>query len=213
MTRGGKQAAVDGAEKRGAQGYAAEGIAPWRLALDRACRAAAGQTVRWVVRHWLLLANLSNAATVAGAALSPYLMAQGWPAVGGAIFAAYSLICAQNPAHSYFVRGYQMALDQRMFAIYAAATLAGMAYALLRQHLRGGAPALSWRAYLLLSAPMALDGFTQLFGWRHSTWELRTATGALFGVASVWWLYPFLEREIRRLRVGLERRTEQGWTG
>ncbi|MGE3267883.1 MAG: DUF2085 domain-containing protein, partial [Chloroflexota bacterium] len=39
-------------------------------------------------------------------------------------------------------------------------------------------------------APMALDGFTQLFNLRESTPELRTFTGALFGVASVWLIYP-----------------------
>ena len=38
--------------------------------------------------------------------------------------------------------------------------------------------------YLLLIAPMAIDGLTQLVGWRESNWELRTLTGALFGLAS-----------------------------
>jgi uncharacterized membrane protein len=37
---------------------------------------------------------------------------------------------------------------------------------------------------------MALDGFTQLFGWRESTWELRVITGLLFGFASGWLVYP-----------------------
>ncbi len=36
----------------------------------------------------------------------------------------------------------------------------------------------------------ALDGLTQLVGWRESTWELRIATGVLFGIASGWFLYP-----------------------
>jgi uncharacterized membrane protein len=41
---------------------------------------------------------------------------------------------------------------------------------------------------------MALDGFTQLFCYRESNWELRLLTGALFGLASAWLAYPRLER-------------------
>ena len=194
-----EQVAEVRAEQPGGEAYWIPDVAPWRRAFDREFLAAAGHTVRWVLRHWLLLANLSNAATVAGAVLSPFLMAQGWASLGRTLFASYSLICAQNPAHSYFLFGYQMAIDQRMLAIYVAATLAGLAYGPLRPRL----PVLSWRWYLVLIAPMAVDGFTQLFGWRHSNGELRSATGSLFGIASVWWLYPFLERELARLRRGL----------
>ncbi|MCL5946613.1 MAG: DUF2085 domain-containing protein [Chloroflexi bacterium] len=183
--------------------YWIEGISPWRKALDRSFSAAAAEAARWVVRHWLLLANASNAATVVGAILSPYLMAQGLVGVARAIFAAYSLICAQNPGHSYFLLGYQMAMDQRMIAIYTAATAAGLAYTAFRSSLRS----LHWKWYLMLISPMAVDGFTQLFGWRQSNWELRSITGALFGAASVWWLYPFLEHQVSRLRTGMERKT------
>src|ERR1700682_2051648 len=40
---------------------------------------------------------------------------------------------------------------------------------------------------------MAIDGFTQLFGWRESTWELRVVTGLLFGLASGWLVLPRLD--------------------
>ena len=40
---------------------------------------------------------------------------------------------------------------------------------------------------------LALDGFTQLFGWRESSWELRVATGLLFGLASAWLVLPRLD--------------------
>jgi uncharacterized membrane protein len=46
---------------------------------------------------------------------------------------------------------------------------------------------------------MAVDGFTQLFGWRQSDWFLRTATGALFGMASVWLAYPYIEDAMQDL--------------
>ena len=45
---------------------------------------------------------------------------------------------------------------------------------------------------------MAIDGFTQLFGWRESTPELRTLTGALFGLASVWLIYPRIDAMFER---------------
>ncbi len=45
---------------------------------------------------------------------------------------------------------------------------------------------------------MAVDGFTQLVGWRESTVELRTLTGALFGAASVWLIYPRVDAVLER---------------
>jgi uncharacterized membrane protein len=47
---------------------------------------------------------------------------------------------------------------------------------------------------------MAIDGITQLFGLRESNWQLRTITGALFGLASVWLAYPYLEEGMRDIR-------------
>jgi uncharacterized membrane protein len=41
--------------------------------------------------------------------------------------------------------------------------------------------------------PMALDGGTQLFGWRESTWELRTLTGIIFGLGVCWFVLPYIE--------------------
>jgi uncharacterized membrane protein len=95
--------------------------------------------------------------------------------------------------------GYKVAFCERDVAIYLAVLLAGLAYGRYRAQL----PDLSIAGYGLLILPMALDGFTQLFGWRESTVELRTLTGALFGVASVWLIYPrvdaLFERDVAQL--------------
>jgi uncharacterized membrane protein len=40
---------------------------------------------------------------------------------------------------------------------------------------------------------MAIDGLTQMFGLRDSTWLLRSVTGALFGFGMVWFLYPVIQ--------------------
>ena len=89
--------------------------------------------------------------------------------------------------------GYKVAFCARNVAIYAAVLAGGLAYARRRESVRG----ISFPAYLALIAPMALDGLTQLTGWRESTWELRTATGALFGLANVWLLYPRIDATLR----------------
>lgn len=53
---------------------------------------------------------------------------------------------------------------------------------------------------------MALDGFTQLFGFRESTWELRLITGALFALSCVWFGFPYLEQAFADMRRDLEAR-------
>jgi uncharacterized membrane protein len=56
----------------------------------------------------------------------------------------------------------------------------------------------SVRLYALFLLPLVVDGFTQLFGWRESTWELRVVTGALFGLGSGWFIYPQLDTWLPR---------------
>ena len=58
----------------------------------------------------------------------------------------------------------------------------------------------------LLWLPMAIDGFTQLFGLRESNWELRVVTGGLFALSLVWVAFPYLERAFAEMRRDLEAR-------
>ncbi|MBV9580520.1 MAG: DUF2085 domain-containing protein [Chloroflexi bacterium] len=81
-----------------------------------------------------------------------------------------------------------MAFCERDLAIYLALLAVGLYYA-RRRDMR---PA-SFLVYGILILPMALDGFTQLFGWRESTWQLRVVTGLLFGLASGWLVLPRLD--------------------
>jgi len=84
--------------------------------------------------------------------------------------------------------GVKMAFCERDLAIYVGLLAVGLVYARTRQV----AP-LSFGVYGMLILPMAVDGFTQLFGWRESTWQLRVGTGLLFGVASGWLVLPRLD--------------------
>ncbi len=175
-----------------------DGISPMRQAFDRCFLSVLSTTMVALPGRWLLVANVLNGAILAGAVLVPLMMAAGLQPVAGALFAAYHVICQQNPDHSYFLMGYQLAMDQRMVAIYAATLAAGLIFAPVRDRVRP----LRWRTYFLLILPIAIDGLTQLFGWRHSNWELRTTTGALFGMATVWLAYPHIERALRSPLVG-----------
>jgi uncharacterized membrane protein len=91
--------------------------------------------------------------------------------------------------------GYKVAICERDTAIYAAILLNGLLFGALRPALRrrGKIPKLPLWLFALFVLPAAVDGFTQLFGLRTSTWHLRLITGAIFGTGLVWLAYPFVE--------------------
>jgi uncharacterized membrane protein len=168
--------------------------------------------------HWLALANATAAVFIALPFLAPALLAAGYTGTANVIYALYRAVCHQWAFRSYFLfgpqptygadslrslvgddrlfsfvgspeLGYKVAFCERDVAIYLAVLIGGLAYAALRPRLGP----LGLAAYVALIAPMAVDGFTQLFGLRESTVELRTLTGALFGLASVWLVYPRID--------------------
>lgn len=177
------------------EGAGAQPVHDWqisgrRLAFDRAVEQSAAAGARWFANHWLLAINtLSFVLFALPVAVAPVFLAWGWNAAAGLIFAAYSPICHQMPSRSFFLFGQQMAFCQRNAAIFGAFLLFGLLYTLFRRRLR---PLPTWLA-VTYSVPIAVDGFTQLFGWRESTWELRLITGGLFGLAAVWYVFPHLE--------------------
>lgn len=92
--------------------------------------------------------------------------------------------------------GYKVAICQRDVAIYGSILVSGFIFGVVRRRIaRPGVslPKMPLWAYGLLLAPMAVDGITQLIGWRESSWPLRTVTGALFGGATVWLAYPYVQ--------------------
>jgi uncharacterized membrane protein len=91
--------------------------------------------------------------------------------------------------------GYKVALCERDIAIYASVFVAGLIFAVVRRRRR--VRPLSLKLYVLFLIPIAIDGVSQLVGLRESNWWLRTVTGALFGAASVWLAYPYVEDAMR----------------
>ena len=179
--------------------------------------------VMGIARHWLLLINLAVGIYLFLPLAAPVLVNTGYERPARVIYSFYSFACHQLPERSYFLfgekpfysiaaleaaglppggglferrtftgnplTGYKVAICERDIAIYGTVFLGGLLFGLVRRRIR--AP--SVKVYLLFLIPIALDGFTQLFGLRMSNWWLRTVTGALFGGASIWLAYPYLE--------------------
>jgi uncharacterized membrane protein len=178
----------------------------------------------WLLGHWLSLVNICAWTFALIPVVAPALMTLGFASLAEPIYSAYSLVCHQWAHRSYFLfgpqatyslaeltawtrgsadlawvgsaaTGYKIGFCERDLAIYVAIASAGSLYALHRARIS----ALPVRLYALLLAPIAIDGFTQLFGWRESTPLLRLLTGACFGAATVWFIYPRLDIILNRL--------------
>ena len=183
--------------------------------------------VLWIAQHWLALFNALVALYLLLPFLAPVLANAGLTRPASLLYSVYSATCHQLPERSYFLfgeqpfyslssletgglsedqglfqrrafrgndsTGYKIAVCQRDVAIYGSVVLAGLLFGLLRGRVRG----IGLKVYLPLLIPMAIDGLSQLFGLRESNWWLRTVTGALFGGASVWLAYPYIEAAMR----------------
>lgn len=119
--------------------------------------------------------------------------------------------------------GWKVAWSDRMVALYGSIWLAGMAYGLLRRHVKP----LPLSVFALLALPMVVDGTTHMLsdlagigqGFRDTnvwlaSWtgntlppsfyagdalgsfnsSMRLITGMLFGVGVVWLAFPYLDR-------------------
>lgn len=118
--------------------------------------------------------------------------------------------------------GYKVAFCQRDVAIYGAIFISGLLYGVLRRY-RDVSP-LPWWAYILLGlVPMGLDGGYQLLSYLlplllprtslqpyETTPLMRVVTGVLFGWATVWLAYPYVQASMEDVQASLERRF--GWT-
>jgi uncharacterized membrane protein len=175
-----------------------ERLSPRRQAFSRSVVRIAEASGSFLGKHWLALFNSLLGIFIGGAFLGPILAYFGNNAAESWLLHSYHGLCDQIPSHSYYLFGHQVCLCERCLAIYSTLFLAGLALAvvpLLRQRLRP----LDWRLWLLLILPMALDGGTQLLGWRESDLILRTITGFLFGLGGAWFVLPQIEALARDL--------------
>jgi uncharacterized membrane protein len=105
--------------------------------------------------------------------------------------------------------GYKLALCERDMAIYGSILLFGILYAATGRRIKP----LHWTLWVLIGmGPIGLDGFSQLFSqmnwewlaslvpYRESTPFLRVLTGALFGLTTAWFAYPYMEESMSETR-------------
>lgn len=105
----------------------------------------------------------------------------------------YSHLCHQLPFRSLYFNDIQMPVCARDLSIYVATAL-GLAYFRLKG-LGDKEFKISYVLVVLLFLPTAIDGLTQLFGWRESTNLLRLITGFPYGVGYAYliaWALPFV---------------------
>jgi uncharacterized membrane protein len=107
-----------------------------------------------------------------------------------------------------------MALCQRDIAIYGMILTFGIIFSLTGKKIKP----LPWFLWILIGlVPIGFDGFSQLLSqtnlpfldWlplRESTPMLRIITGALFGLATAWFGFPYLEESVQENRRNLEKK-------
>jgi uncharacterized membrane protein len=186
------------------------------------------KTIFQLAKHWLALANIIWGLYVGLPILAPVLMDAGLTGPANVIYTVYRPACHQRPTRSYFYGGpelvytpeeldaagvdtgpfsrhignehvgWKVAFCERDVAIYGAIFLTGLVYALIRRRL--GDWKMPFKYYLLFLVPMALDGVLQLVGLWESTWVRRSITGAIFGVGSVLFAYPYLQEGFSDVR-------------
>lgn len=177
---------------RDEQAFALHDIAPWRRALNEAVMGTVNRIDLWFREHWLATVNAGLGVFVGLAVAAPIMRMVGLVEPSQAILVSYHFFCAQTPSHSFFIGGHQVCLCARCLAIFSSVLLGGLLLALLRgRNLR--LPPISWHWWLLAMVPMALDGGTQLFGWRESDVFLRLLTGIIFGLGTAWFALPQIE--------------------
>jgi uncharacterized membrane protein len=117
--------------------------------------------------------------------------------------------------------GYKVALCQRDVAIYGTILIAGLAYVLLRRWWK--VPPVPWWIYVAFGIiPIAMDGGYQWLTYileillsnspipvHETTPLMRTLTGSLFGLATVWLAYPHVQEAMDDFQSTLHKRF--GW--
>jgi len=146
----------------------------------------------FLLKHWASIITFVLGLIVFTAVLIPFLSYIGLDVIAKPLFFSLHYVCAQIPSHSFYILGHQLGLCARNFSIYTSMFLGSLVFVLSKRRL----PGIPWWIWLLLILPMAWDGTTQMFGWRESTWELRVITGTLFGLSTIWFALPYIQKTL-----------------
>lgn len=149
----------------------------------------------FMLKHWALMITAFFGFLVLLALSAPVLTYFGLDSISKPIFYGLHLICGQIPSHSFYIAGHQVGLCVHCLAIYSSMFGLGLTFSLSKKRL----PGIPWWILVLMSLPLAYDGFTQMFGLRQSTWEIRLITGALFGLGAMWFALPLIEKTLKEM--------------
>lgn len=142
--------------------------------------------------QWVNVITIILGLLVLAALSVPFLSYLGLDVIAKPIFYSLHYVCAQIPSHSFYILGHQLGMCARNFSIYTSMFLGSLIFSLTKKRL----PGIPWWVWVLMILPMALDGGTQMFGLRESTWILRVITGTLFGLGSVWFVLPLMQKTL-----------------
>jgi uncharacterized membrane protein len=146
----------------------------------------------FLLNYWAHIITAVLGLLVATALSIPFLSYFGLDAIAKPLFFSLHFVCAQIPSHSFYIFGHQLGLCERNFSIYTSMFIGSLIFALSKKRL----PGIPWWIWVLMILPMALDGITQMFGLRESTWVLRVITGTLFGLGNIWFVLPLIQKTL-----------------
>lgn len=144
------------------------------------------------LRFWVVLIIIVLGLVLLATISVPILTYFGLDSIAKPIFNALHIICAQIPSHSFYLLGHQLGMCARNIAIYGSMFVGAVIFQFSKKRI----PGIPWWLWALMLVPIAVDGLTQMFGLRESTWELRVLTGALFGIANMWFALPFIQKTL-----------------
>lgn len=124
--------------------------------------------------------------------LPPMLRHEGYVTSSELAYSLFSPLCHQLPERSFEVFGYKFGVCARCAGIYFGLLMGSIMFPFLNP----GSNVPGRNLLLISLAPMLLDGFTQLLGFRESTNVLRLLTGFLFGVVFPQYLIPATEKAL-----------------
>ena len=165
---------------------------PHRQALNRFMNSAGRLVSSFLMDHWATALTAMLGLLVFAALSVPFLSYLGLDSISKQIFFSLHMVCAQIPSHSFYILGHQLGICARNLSIYSAMFLGSLIFVLSKKRV----PGIPWWLWVLMILPLAVDGTTQMFGLRESTWELRVLTGTLFGLANVWFALPLIQKTI-----------------
>src|SRR5437879_11069137 len=146
----------------------------------------------FLLNYWAHMITFVLGLLVATALAIPFLSYFGLDTIAKPLFFSLHFVCAQIPSHSFYIFGHQLGLCARNFSIYTSMFIGSLIFVLSKKRL----PGIPWWIWVLMILPMALDGITQMFGLRESTWVLRVITGTLFGLGNIWFVLPFIQKTL-----------------